>query len=215
MIGMSADGVPIYGYYQASGVLAQSCWTARDYADSSDDYGCGGSGSRSCLMVNQWDKTQGTDSASSNGPSVTDTVTSLSGNDYTASTGAYSEDYYYDSDCTDQGTQYLDAFNGHSHGSYGYHIHATSSFPYLIGPAFYGELPETTFTSCLKYVYANGTDVSSSDGSGSGSDSNQTAIIVGVVVGVGVLGAAATVCFIRRRRRSKQGESDTNPRGCL
>ena len=49
--GYAADGYPIYGPYEAEDTLATSCWTARDYEDESDPYGCGGTGQRTCLMA--------------------------------------------------------------------------------------------------------------------------------------------------------------------
>ncbi|CAB9519177.1 expressed unknown protein [Seminavis robusta] len=141
IIGMMPDGNLNYGLYQDTGVKAQSCWKTRDYSNPDDPLGCGGTGSRTCVMVDNTDPTQGTMDASSPGPSVTDEVASLSSNVFVVTSGFYYEDYYFDPDCYAQGGEYLDEHNGHSHGDYGYHYHATEAFPYLAGPdSYYGQV---------------------------------------------------------------------------
>ena len=139
--GFAADGYPIHGPWHANGEEAQSCWVARDY-DSADegDYGCGGTGERSCVMVDPLDPSKGTEAASMNGPKTSDSVTSLSGNVFEATQPLYYEDYYYDEGCTSAGGAALDAHNGHDHDALGYHYHVTTTFPFTLGPTLYGEV---------------------------------------------------------------------------
>lgn len=156
LYGFAADGYPIYGPYHANNVLAASCWQARDYDDTSKG-GCG-DGARTCLLVDHTDLSQGTTTASSNGPAIGAAVTSQSGNSFNADSGYFYEDYYFDSTCAAQGGQYLDEHNGHNHDDLGYHYHFTAtsdnsneltpSFPYHIGPTFAGALQENAMTSC-------------------------------------------------------------------
>ncbi len=155
--GYAADGYPIHGPWQSNGVLAHSSWVTRNYTDSNDPYGCGGTGERNCLMVDAYDPSQGTTSASSAGPGISETVTTQSGNQLTAATGYFYEDYYWDASLTNQGGRYLDQHNGHDHDGLGYHYHLTLSdstgtllpaFPYTIGPRFYGELQDGAIASC-------------------------------------------------------------------
>jgi len=140
--GWIVDGYPIYGPYQASGVLAKSCWKKRDYSSSSAT-GCS-SGTRTCLLVDQYDITKGTKTASCQGPSLTTTLTSQSGNSVSSASGIFFEDYYYDATCFAQGGEYLNANNGHDHDNLGWHYHFTVDssfspvFPYIIGPKYYG-----------------------------------------------------------------------------
>ena len=82
--GFGADGYPIYGPWHDSGVLAQSCWFTRDYDDLNSATGCGLAGERSCLLVDETDITQGTVAPASSGPKTSDSVTSMSGNTFTA-----------------------------------------------------------------------------------------------------------------------------------
>ena len=146
--GFAADGYPIYGPYVSSGVEAQSCWVARDYTNPNDPYGCGGTGDRTCLMVDPFQPELGTENASQSGPSTNEIVTSMSGNNFTATSGFYKEDYYYNTDCTDQGLAYLDEFNGHDHDDLGYHYHITATYPYFTGPLLYGVVHSNNSTSC-------------------------------------------------------------------
>ena len=99
-------------------------------------------------MVDVFDPTLGTTGADSDGPNTSEIVTSMSGNDFVATTGFYKEDYYYDADCTTQGTEYLDEHNGHEHDDSGYHCHITNTFPYFTGPTLYGEVPDASNTAC-------------------------------------------------------------------
>ena len=148
--GWLLDSYPIYGPYQANGVLAETCWKKRDYSSNSTT-GCS-DGARSCQLLDQYDYTKGTVEVAA-GPSLTGTVTTQSGNVISAASGIYLEDYYFDTDCYSQnsgmvggleGNKYLDSSNGHSHGDYGYHYHTTLNsegdfvFPYTAGPKFYG-----------------------------------------------------------------------------
>ncbi len=146
--GVAADGYLIHGPYQSNGTMAESCWIERNYNDSEDPYGCGGSGDRTCLMNDVFNPTMGVAEASSSGPSTNEIVTSMSGNDFIATSGFYKEDYYYDSDCTTEGLAYLDEHNGHEHDENGYHYHITYTFPYFTGPTLYGQVPDVSTASC-------------------------------------------------------------------
>lgn len=148
LFGFMGDGYPIYGYWHADGVEAQSCWVYRDYDDANDPYACGGTGERDCVMVDEYDPSQGTVAAGEDGPSTSDTVTSLSGNSFSGDQGLFYEDYYFDSDCTALGGQFLDEHNGHDHDDFGYHYHLTNSFPFTPGPEFYGEIPADSTVQC-------------------------------------------------------------------
>jgi len=154
--GWAADGVPVYGPYVAAGELAESCWTTRDYSDASDPLGCGGSGDRSCVLLDPLHPDEGTEDASSDGPRVDSVQTTLSGNTVTVESGYYFEDWYYDADCTDGSLARLDEHNGHDHDGLGYHYHITSTFPYTIGPTFYGELRDNAVLSCSSSPYSQG-----------------------------------------------------------
>lgn len=155
--GYAADGYPVYGPYYAKGVLAKSAWVERDYTDTNAG-GCG-DGARSCLLVDQYDLSQGTVSTNYPGPAINETVTSNSGNSFVAESGYYFEDYYYDASLTAQGNEYLDEHNGHSHDDLGYHYHTTvvdnngslePVFPYNIGPTFYGDTPGGSIYTCMQ-----------------------------------------------------------------
>ncbi len=146
--GFAADGFPVHGPYFAEGILAQSAWVPRDYADVNSASGCGVADVRSCQLVDQYDLGKGTIAATS-GPTTNTNVTSSSGNTFVATTGYYFEDYYHNSSITAKGGEKLDKHNGHNHDNFGYHYHMTvinnngvlePVFPYTIGPTFYGEL---------------------------------------------------------------------------
>jgi hypothetical protein len=150
--GFAADGYPIRGPWYASGVLAQSGWQKRDYSASSST-GCGTANKRTCLMVSQTDKTQGTTTASSSGPDTTASTTTSNGNPVTLTSGVFAQDYYYDSTGCTVAAACLDQYNGHDHDGLGYHYHVTVSdstnytpaFPYVVGLQYYGTLPSGTF----------------------------------------------------------------------
>ena len=147
--GYAGDGYPIYGMWHANGVKAQSCWKIRDYDNrSAGTTGCvgGSAGQRTCVLSNPYDYTQGTTAAT--GPSTSTIITSASGNTFTVAGGYYFEDYYYDSSCAAAGNQYLDEHNGHNHDSYGYHYHVTETFPYNVGPTYYGRLHSNSIGRC-------------------------------------------------------------------
>lgn len=158
LYGFAADGYPIYGPWQAANTLAQSCWHTRNYDDPASNSGCGSAGRRTCLLVDETDLSKGTVAASSAGPTTAQSVTSLSGNLFTARSGIYRQDYYYDASCTAAGGATLDLHNGHSHDALGYHYHVTvtraangdlvPAFPYYIGPTYAGTLPAQSFASC-------------------------------------------------------------------
>ncbi|WP_444959311.1 YHYH protein [Microbulbifer sp. ZKSA002] len=155
--GFTADGYPIYGPWEAEGVLAISSWVTRDYDDADSTSGCGIAGERSCLLADEYDLSQGTSSLAESGPSTSDTFTSLSGNLFQTTSGFFYEDYYWDSNLTDQEGTYLDQYNGHSDSERGYHYHLTvelndegqltPSFPYTFGPRFYGKLDDQTIVN--------------------------------------------------------------------
>ena len=152
--GFAQDGYPIYGPWQSNGVLAESCWIARDYSAATSAGGCE-DGTRSCQLVDNMDVSQGVASASA-GPGLTEEVISQSGNPILAESGVYFEDYYYSADCSVQGEAYLDQYNGHdTDDGRGYHYHVTVTddsqnqtlgidyyprFPYFLGPSIYGEV---------------------------------------------------------------------------
>ena len=148
VIGFAADGYPVHGPWVASGQEAESCWQQRDYDDPEDPYGCGGTGTRSCLMVDALDPSLGTETATSNGPSTSDSVTSLSGNVFPGTQGLFLEDYWYDAACTAASDIALDEHNGHDHDGLGYHYHVTQGFPYIVGPTLYGAVPADSDFSC-------------------------------------------------------------------
>ncbi|NQZ11804.1 MAG: hypothetical protein HRT35_32025, partial [Algicola sp.] len=154
--GFAADGFPVHGPYYAQGILAESAWVTRDYADVNSTSGCGVAGERSCVLVDQYDVGKGTTPATT-GPTTSATITSLSGNNFVTTSGYYFEDYYHDSSITAKGGEKLDKHNGHNHDNLGYHYHMTvidnngtlePAFPYAIGPTFYGVLTAQGMTSC-------------------------------------------------------------------
>ncbi|MBO1255660.1 YHYH protein [Alteromonas sp. 5E99-2] len=154
--GYAADGYPIYGPWESDGVLAVSAWTTRDYSSSTSETGCD-DGARSCTMVDQYDVSLGTETSTA-GPGFDETVTTLSQNELVAVNGYYYDDYYWNSDLTDLGGEYLDQYNAHSDDERGYHYHITLSddgdgtyspaFPYVIGLRFAGELEDNAVASC-------------------------------------------------------------------
>lgn len=156
--GFSADGYPLYGPYESAGELVHSCWKTRDYDDPESPTGCGVAGERSCLLVDQYDISKGTEPASQVGPSTSDIIQSMSGNPIQAVSGAYFQDYYYDPDCTAQGPNYLDEHNGHYTEEHGYHYHTTLveakdgsllfAFPHYNGPTYAGVLTDESIAQC-------------------------------------------------------------------
>lgn len=152
--GYAADGYPIYGPWQDNGVLAVSAWAVRDYTSTSET-GCSDD-ARSCTLVDPYDASLGTESATQ-GPDFDDVVETLSKNELTAENGYYYEDYYWASELTAQGGAYLDQFNGHTDSTRGYHYHITitevdgsyaPAFPYIIGSRFAGQLQDNAVASC-------------------------------------------------------------------
>ncbi len=180
--GYAADGYPVYGPWFASGTLAKSCWLKRDYdtmngtggcTGLTGTPGCGGPNDlhkRCCQLVDQTNVSAGvTGLATGNwGPTTTYSFVN-SGHTMTTSSGAFEEDYYYDSKCgtssvvSTTDTMYLDKHNGHSDSVRGYHYHVTMEasstayggyvdvFPSHIGPTFAGQLTTQSgngFASC-------------------------------------------------------------------
>lgn len=154
LYGYAADGYPIYGPWEADGVLAKSAWVTRDYDDAT--VGCS-DGARSCTLIDQYDPSLGTEEVTQ-GPSFEEEVTSLSQNVFIAENGFYQEDYYWDSSLTALGGEYLDQYNAHEDSERGYHYHITiafdengdlvPAFPYIIGPRYAGVPDELALGSC-------------------------------------------------------------------
>ncbi len=171
--GFAYDGYPIYGPYQAANTLAVSCWQTRDYSATSAT-GCS-DGTRSCVLKDPYNYKSGTTTATYSGPTIGATVTSQSSNSITASSGVYFEDYFFNSSCYARGGQYLDSHKGHDHGSYGYHYHltmdssGTPTFPYSLGPKYYGCLPSNSQVCGSSYLYGASAQSSSSYTSGTSS----------------------------------------------
>ncbi|USD22175.1 YHYH protein [Microbulbifer variabilis] len=165
--GFTADGYPIYGPWEADGELAISSWAIRNYDDPSAPSGCGIAGERSCLLIDEYDFTKGTEVLNNRGPSTSDIFTSLSGNTFITRSGFFYEDYYWDSVLTALGGAYLDQYNGHSDSERGYHYHLTvtqaedgqliPAFPYTFGPRFYGKLDSQTIVSVCSDEVGGGT----------------------------------------------------------
>lgn len=155
LYGFAADGYPVYGPYEDTGELAQTCWVERNYdggPTADDGWGCvgvngGEAGERTCALDDQYAPTTVV-AADNNGPDTDETVFSLSQNSFTASSGFYYEDYYFDSSC--EGESGLDKNSGHSDEVRGYHYHLPLSeepqdnvlpspaFPFVFGPTFAG-----------------------------------------------------------------------------
>ena len=152
--GYVADGYPIYGPWQSTGILAKSSWVKRNYADENADSGCGRAGLRTCLLDDPLAAELKRTVISSSGPSISDTVLIASENELIAESGFYYEDYYWDETLADLGDEYLDQHNGHSDPERGYHYHLTvdeqgkAVFPYTVGPSFYGKLPANSTVIC-------------------------------------------------------------------
>jgi hypothetical protein len=154
--GYGVDGYPLYGPYESNGVLAVSGWLTRDYGAPTTAGGCGTTGERTCILVDEYDISKGVDASVSPGPDIGENVSTLSGNTLSATDGYYFQDYYY-AGLPATGSQ-LDQYNGHDNSDgRGYHYHITlvnnagkltPSFPYTVGPRFYGELPANAATSC-------------------------------------------------------------------
>ncbi len=147
--GYAADGYPVYGPYESDGTTAKSCWKKRDYDTPGSPTGCGTAGARTCLLVDNTDPAAGTVAAPSAGPDTSATVHSASGNPIPAVSGAYYEDYYFDSACAAQGGSYLDEHNGQDSGDgRGYHYVITTNFPYTVGPVLAGKLASNALLAC-------------------------------------------------------------------
>jgi YHYH protein len=151
--GYAADGYPLYGPWFSNGQLAQSCWKKRDYSAGSST-GCGTANKRTCLLTSQYNVSAGTVNTVNAGPDTTTTVPAQSpGNNISAASGLFFQDYYWDQTCTAQGGAALDQYNGHTHDNLGYHYHITrtqnadgsfsEAFPYLLGPTLYGKVIAT------------------------------------------------------------------------
>lgn len=154
LYGYAADGYPIYGPWEASGQLAVSAWTVRDYSAQAAT-GCA-DGSRSCVLVDPFDVSQGTESANQ-GPGFDQTISTLSGNQLVATNGYFYEDYYWEPALSALEGPYLDQYNGHYDEQRGYHYHVTvvesdgnltPSFPYTIGTRFAGQLADNSIARC-------------------------------------------------------------------
>jgi hypothetical protein len=112
-------------------------------------------------LYDPFDYTKGTNSTSYSGPLLNSTVDSQSGNTIYVTSGSYYEDFYYNSSCYAQGGQYLDSHNGHDHDGIGYHYHLTMdsdgvpTFPYSVGPKYYGCLPSSSQSCGSSYLYGS------------------------------------------------------------
>lgn len=156
LYGFAADGYPLYGPYESDEQLAVSGWQKRDYAAATTEGGCGTAGERTCVLVNQYDISEGVVDATSDGPTIGQSVSTLSGNSIPATDGYYLEDYYYAQ--AEVTGAVLDEHNGHdTNDGKGYHYHLTlsedagvltPSFPFMMGPRFKGEIPDNSFGSC-------------------------------------------------------------------
>jgi len=154
--GYSADGYPLYGPYESTDTLAVSGWKTRDYGASVNEAGCDTEGERSCVLVDPYDISKGVTQVA-NGPGTDETVTTLSGNRFVATSGYYFEDYYYAGEAV-EGAR-LDENNGHdTQDGRGYHYHITltkdengkltPAFPFTIGPNFKGKLGSNAIAQC-------------------------------------------------------------------
>ncbi|WP_299580314.1 YHYH protein [uncultured Microbulbifer sp.] len=155
--GYTADGYAIYGPWEDDGQLALSSWAVRAYDDPNSETGCGVAGERSCLLVDEYDTSKGSQATNNIGPSTSGSYTSLSGNEFDTTSGFFYEDYFWDASLTAQGGAYLDQYNGHTDSERGYHYHLTvtlsedaqlvPAFPFTFGPRFYGKLDEQTIVN--------------------------------------------------------------------
>lgn len=151
--GFAFDGYPIYGPYHNENTLSVSCWQKRDYKSS--ETGCA-DGKRSCKLRNQFDVNEGVDYLSTPGPEFNLTLRSSTGAYFEARNGIFFEDYFYNSTCAALGNQYLNEYNGHSHDGLGFHYHTTidisglPTFPYIVGPNFYGCILSRENSMCDK-----------------------------------------------------------------
>jgi hypothetical protein len=162
--GFAADGYPLYGPYEGNDQLALSGWEMRDYSAATSEGGCGTAGERTCVLVDQYDISQGVVDADSDGPTIGESVDTLSGNSIPATDGYYLEDYFYAQAAVTGAV--LDEHNGHdTNDGKGYHYHITltedegvlsPSFPFLIGPRFKGEIPANSFGSCSSNLGGGG-----------------------------------------------------------
>lgn len=144
--GFAFDGYPIHGPWTGAIVPAVSGWAKRDYDAVSSATGCGVAHARTCRLVDPRDVTMGTVPVSNPGPPTDATISTQVSNSIATVSGVFFEDYYFDRSCS----SCLDEHNGHQHDAFGYHYHVTvtragdgtltPSFPYTIGPTYYGEL---------------------------------------------------------------------------
>ena len=160
LLGFAADGYAVYGPWFDTGVLANSCWVARDYSQGSATGGGCDDGDRSCTLNDVYDISKGTTPVTdaSSTPSLSGSYSSLSGNAFPTVSGFFKEDYYFDTACGASGGANLDKSNGHDHGTLGYHYHVTVSaddnitpvYPFIFGPTYKGELADNSVTSCSR-----------------------------------------------------------------
>lgn len=154
--GYAGDGYPIHGPYHAQDVLTKSCWKKRDYSQDSST-GCGSNGVRNCRFVDEENIQLGIVEVPA-GPNTSDTISFFRAGNGQAVSGIFYEDFYYDSECTEQGDEYLDEHNGHDHDGLGYHYHTsvdeslTPVFPLVHGPDYYGELTNSSF-QCFRRTF--------------------------------------------------------------
>ena len=152
--GFAADGYPIYGPWEAAGVLAQSGWRTRDYDDPASPTGCGMAHVRNCLLRNPLDPSQGTVPSGQTGPRTDSHRDDPVGQRDLGHVGHLFPGLLVRYSCT----TCLDPHNGHDeHDGRGYHYHVTAQagpwghlvavFPYVLGPTYAGQLqPSATYT---------------------------------------------------------------------
>jgi YHYH protein len=211
LYGFAVDGYPIYGPYQDSHQLAQSCWQLRDY--SSTATGCI-DGRRSCQLLDEYDYTKGvTSDGVTLGLLFLDQIKSPNGNNIDAVNGIFYEDYFFNHTCSMLPNLYLDQHNGHSHDNLGYHYHMTTDlygkpvFPYITGPKLYGCVPnyESHGSRCANSVSNYKIDHSCISNQNSLSVISRTLISVAIAIllflfVIGIIGACC-VMLLRRHRR--------------
>ena len=146
--GWMMDGFPLYGPYHNGSQRVKSCWFKRDY--SSDLTGCA-DGLRSCILNDNMDFEAGTFTLPEllHGPPFDEITTTSSSLSISARLGMFYQDYYFNVSCFQEGGPHLNHFNGHDHDELGFHYHITiddsgeAVFPFIMGPTFFGVVPET------------------------------------------------------------------------
>jgi hypothetical protein len=122
-----------------------------------------------------FDYTQGVTTASKSGPNTTTTIQGQSSNPLSSASGIFYEDYFYNATCGALGGAYLNEFNGHDHDNLGFHYHTTvdssmrPTFPYIVGPKYYGCIRGGTCSTAISAGATGGTTSSVSSSCGTSS----------------------------------------------